>query len=60
MNHNKIYESDVEEAALDWLADLGYTVGHGPNIAPDAPNAERSIYKEVVLTNRLQDCPLSA
>ena len=55
MNHNKIYESDVEEAALDWLADLGYTVGHGPNIAPDAPNAERSTYKEVVLTNRLQD-----
>ncbi len=55
MNHNKIYESDVEEAALDWLADLGYTVGHGPNISPDAPNAERSTYKEVVLTNRLQD-----
>ena len=26
MNLNKIYESDIEEAALDWLAELGYTV----------------------------------
>ncbi len=55
MNLNTIYESDVEEAALDWLADLGYTVLHGPDIAPDTPDAERSIYKEVTLTRRLRD-----
>lgn len=55
MNINTIYESDIEEAALEWLTDLGYTVLHGPDIAPDAPNAERSTYKEVVLTNRLRD-----
>ena len=55
MNLNKIYESDIEAAALEWLAELGYTVLHGPDIAPDTPDAERSTYKEVVLTRRLQD-----
>jgi type I restriction enzyme R subunit len=29
-------ESVVEEAALAWLAGLGWTVLHGPGIAPDA------------------------
>ena len=55
MNRNTIYEFDIEEASLGWLADLGYTILHGPDIAPDTPNAERSTYKEVVLTRRLQD-----
>ena len=26
-------ESVVEDATLDWFADLGYTVAHGPNLA---------------------------
>ena len=34
---------------------MGYTVLHGPDIAPDMPDAERFTYKEVVLTRRLQD-----
>ena len=55
MNLNTIYESDIEETSLDWLADLGYTVLHGPDIAPDTPDAERSSYKEVILTRRLRD-----
>ena len=55
MNLNTIYESDIEEASLEWLAELGYSVLHGPDIAPDTPNAERSVYKEVVLTARLRD-----
>ncbi len=55
MNLNKIYESDIEEATLEWLAELGYTVLHGPDIAPDTPNAERATYSEVILTNRLRD-----
>ncbi len=55
MNRNTIYESDIEEASLNWLAELGYTVLHGPDIAPDTPNAERSTYSEVVLENRLRD-----
>ena len=28
-----ITEADVEEAALAWLADLGWMVAHGPDIA---------------------------
>ena len=55
MNRNTIYESDIEEAALGWFAELGYTVLHGPDIAPDTPDAERSAYNEVILTRRLRD-----
>ena len=50
-----ITEADVEEAALAWLADLGWGVEHGPDIAPDTPNAERDEYDQVVLERRLRD-----
>ena len=50
-----IYESTVEAAALEWLSGLGWQVAHGPDIAPDAPNAERASYDEVVLERRLRD-----
>ena len=50
-----ITEADVEEAALAWLADLGWRVEHGPDIAPDTPNAERDEYDQVVLERRLRD-----
>ena len=39
-----INESMVESAALDWLSGLGWQVAHGPDIAPDTPNAERRDY----------------
>lgn len=55
MNLNTIYEFDIEEAALDWFASLDYTVLHGPDIAPDTPDAERTTYKKVVLERRLRD-----
>ena len=48
-------ESIVEEAALEWLAGLGWQTAHGPDIAPDTPNAERSDYDQVVLERRLRD-----
>ncbi|MGY4466164.1 type I restriction enzyme R subunit [Bradyrhizobium sp. LB9.1b] len=49
-------ESVVEEAALDWLARLGYAVLHGPDIAAGEPAAERSDsgYRDVVLERRLR------
>ena len=50
-----INESIVEEAALEWLAGLGWQVAHGPDIAPDTPNAERSDYDQVALERRLRD-----
>ena len=48
-------EADVEQAALDWLAGLGWRVAHGPDIAPDAPGSERADYGQVVLERRLRD-----
>ena len=48
-------ESTVEEAALGWLAGLGWSVAHGPDIAPDTPGSERADYGEVVLERRLRD-----
>ena len=48
-------ESDVEDAALDWLEALGWNIAHGPDIAPDTTRAERTDYNEVVLEQRLRD-----
>ena len=48
-------EADVEQAALDWQAALGWQIGHGPDIAPDTPGAERDDYGQVVLKRRLRD-----
>ena len=50
-----ITESIVEEAALAWLTGLGWQVGHGADVAPDALGAERSDYGQVVLSRRLRD-----
>ena len=50
-----ITEAEVEQAALDWLSDLGWAVAHGPDIAPETPNAERDDYGQVVLERRLRD-----
>ena len=50
-----INESVVEEAALEWLAGLGWQTVYGPDIAPDTPNAERSDYDQVALERRLRD-----
>ena len=50
-----ITESDVEQAALSWLAALGWQAAHGPDIAPGTPDAERSEYGQVVLERPLRD-----
>ncbi len=38
----KFSESTVEDAALSWLDELGYSVAQGQLIAPDSPTAERA------------------
>ena len=48
-------EADVEQAALEWLATLGWQVARGPDIAPDTPDAERNDYSQVVLESHLLD-----
>ena len=53
--HASFTESTVEDAALAWLETLGWSISHGPDIAPDTPGAERAEYREVVLEGRLRD-----
>src|SRR5437763_777350 len=48
-------ESGVEEAALSWFTELGYTVAHAPHLAPGEIAAERGSFSDVVLTGRLRD-----
>ena len=48
-------ESVVEEAALQWLDELGFAVKHGPEIAPGELHAERTGFGETVLAKRLRD-----
>lgn len=47
-------ESGVEEVCLDYFAELGWEVLHGPDIAPGEARAERSNYREVLLEDRLR------
>ena len=51
---NGFTESEVEDAALTWFEELGYTHIHGPDIADDGPTPERSSYQDVVLEGRLR------
>jgi type I restriction enzyme R subunit len=48
-------ESIVEDAALTWFGELGYAVGHGPQMAPGEPAAERDSFGGVVLAGRLRE-----
>jgi type I restriction enzyme R subunit len=47
--------SIVEDAALEWFGELGYAVGHGPQLAPGEPAAERDSFGDVVLVGRLRE-----
>ena len=47
-------ESTVEAATLAWLAEIGWQVAHGPEVAPDTAGAERADYGQVVLEERLR------
>src|ERR1700677_3480474 len=53
-------ESVVEDAALEWLGALGYSVLHGPEIAVGEPSDERTNtdYRDVVLEHRLKQALL--
>jgi type I restriction enzyme, R subunit len=51
---NRFTESTVEEAALELLSGLGYTILHGPDIAPGELFAERADYSDVLLLGRLK------
>jgi type I restriction enzyme R subunit len=48
-------ESEVEEAVLEILKELGYSVAFGPEIAVDGTAPERTSYSEVILTERTRN-----
>ena len=50
-----VAEQQIEDAVLEILKELGYSVLYGPDIAPDAPNPERAKWNDVVLAERLRD-----
>lgn len=50
-----ITESEVEQAALEILSELGFEHVYGPDIAPDGIMPERESYQEVVLVDRLRN-----
>jgi type I restriction enzyme, R subunit len=49
-------EQIVEDAALEWLGQLGYKHLYGPSISPTdtMPGTERDSYKDVILEHRLR------
>jgi len=47
-------ESEIEQAAIDWLKELGYGYQFGGEIAPGEAATERKNYGQVILEGRLQ------
>lgn len=45
----------MEDAALSWFAELGYSYRHAGQLAPGEPAAERDSFGEVVLVGRLRE-----
>ena len=48
-------ESQLEQETLAWLAELGYAVHFGPDIAHDGAKPERASYRQAVLPFRLRE-----
>jgi type I restriction enzyme R subunit len=51
---SNLNESTVEDAALDYFAQLGYQTAWGPNLAPGEPGEERTSFEQVYLNARLR------
>ncbi|MDD2738449.1 MAG: type I restriction endonuclease subunit R [Methylomonas lenta] len=47
-------EDQLEQEALGWLVEVGYSSLYGPELAPDGDNPERDNYLQVVLVERLR------
>jgi type I restriction enzyme R subunit len=47
-------EATVEDAALEYLAELGYQTAWGPNLAPGEPGEERKSFEQVYLLDRMR------
>jgi len=47
-------EDQLEQLCLQWFADNGWEVAHGPDIAHDGPTPERKDYRQVLLQADLE------
>ncbi len=47
-------EEQLENLCLDWFYDGGWSIFHGPDIAPDGENPKRKDYAQVILNDDLQ------
>jgi len=52
--NDKFTEDHVEQACLDWLKTLGYSILHGPDISPDGDMPERAAYDSTILIERFK------
>lgn len=52
-------EDQLEQEALGWLVDVGYTHLYGPDIAHDGVDPQRASYRQVALPFRLRAGPSS-
>ena len=52
-------EAGLEDYVLDLFRGVGWSVLHGPDVAPGMSGAERSDYREVVLVDRVRDAILT-
>jgi type I restriction enzyme R subunit len=50
-----ITEDQLEQECLTWFREIGYQIKHGTDIAPEASQAERSDFRQVILQSRLRD-----
>jgi len=47
-------EDQLEQLCLEWFADNGWEIAHGPDIACDGPTPERPDYRQVLLLADLE------
>ncbi|SFQ83436.1 type I restriction enzyme, R subunit, partial [Halopseudomonas formosensis] len=47
-------EDQLEQQCLEWFAEGGWELGHGPDLAPDGIAPERSDYRQVLLLADLE------
>ena len=47
-------EDQLEQLCLEWFAEGGWEVAHGPDLAPDGPAPERADYRQVLLPGDLE------
>jgi type I restriction enzyme R subunit len=51
---SSLYESDLEQALIEHLQQVGYSYVSGPMLSPDGEASERASYEDVILWGRVE------